>query len=283
MGAPVFLAQSFYNRLAYPDHVVAANESAAGNEAWRVGTGRRGASNGWTPTTANATAWVSVDVGRVRGADMLVLDRGHNLQGSSVELHVSQQSDFSTYLTAATATIPTAPYHNSRIDAPNGVLTPEGAWLLRFPLAVAGRYWRIYVPAMGAGLRPYIVGAYLGKLLEFTHGLQLPSSDPSVRLAYDELVSPYLWSGASAKAQRRESGPAGLTIPLAAGEVELVELHLIDLYWRGRPMWIVADSDRAERAVLAYAPPGVHGVTQSPADRYPVLRLTWAEHQPQEL
>ena len=56
MPGPRFLAENFWNLDQFPQHTLTAEEATTGNEAWRVGAGRRVGGtirNYWTPTTAN--------------------------------------------------------------------------------------------------------------------------------------------------------------------------------------------------------------------------------------
>ena len=70
----LLLSENFFNPIQYPSHVIAANEAAAGHEAFRVGNGRRSVLDYWTPTTANAEAWNKVTCDRVRAANCVVID-----------------------------------------------------------------------------------------------------------------------------------------------------------------------------------------------------------------
>ena len=151
MGAPRFLVQNYWNDVQNPTHIISANEEAAGFEAWRVGAGRRSPGHYWTPTTANQAAWNKTDCGSAKAADMLVIDRVHNLGGvASVKLQKSNDNFSAQTVDVATFTIPTsASADNTALSA--GVRTPEGAYLLTFA-STSERYWRILVPLMGASM-----------------------------------------------------------------------------------------------------------------------------------
>ncbi|HEX6940890.1 MAG TPA: hypothetical protein VF158_15845, partial [Longimicrobiales bacterium] len=158
------LAENLFSPAAYPGHVVTASEEPAGTEAFRAGTGRRHAlTNRWTPSTANVEHWIQVTADQVRAADMIAIDRGHNLAGVALQLQISDD-DFATWETVLSFAIPsTAAGGAQSLD--DGALTEEGAYLRRFDLAAASQ-WRLVIPPMGAGLRPQIVGLYLGLSLE---------------------------------------------------------------------------------------------------------------------
>ena len=278
MGKPVFFAENFFNTKANPGYTLTSVSEIVEHEDWRVGTARRETRNYWSPTATNALAWLRLDLGETRYFDTLALERGHNLEGHAVELRVSNDN-WSTYTTPLDETLPTSTVAGMRLDLSPGVRTYEGAYLKRFA-GTAARWIEFRIPAMGAGLRPVITGLYLGQSLELTNGAILPFSDGRVQLAYDEILSPSLWAASSRKASRRTSGSVPIQIPLVDGEEELVERHLTDLFWDGRFMWIVTNTDRAERSVLAYSPVGDHGPVISGVDRFGLLSVNWHEAQP---
>lgn len=272
----VFLVDNFFNDVQHPDHVLSASSSASGHEPWRVGTARRTSLNGWTPTELNTEAWVRVDCGTAKSADMVAIDRGHNLAGRTIALQRS--SDGSAWTNVASVVVPAEPTSNGVLTTPPGVHTTEGAWLLRFT-AAASRYWRLHVPAMGADLRPYVVGLYLGSSWAPTSPLSLPMRDLDLELAYTDTVSDALWAGGTRAAAR---GRGAISIKLEEAERPAARAAIREQFIRrARRMWIVFNDEQAEDAVLAYAPPQEFSFPAAePGWMHPALSFEWAEHEP---
>lgn len=269
---PRILAENFFSLTAYPGHVVSASEELAGTEAFRVGTGRRHSlTNRWMPSTANVESWIQVTCDQVRAADMIAIDRGHNLAGRTLDLRVSDDG-FATWETVATLQIPTVPGGSLE----SGVLTEEGAYLRRFDLAAATQ-WRLVIPPMGADARPVIVGLYLGLSLELPP-LWLPWSDSETELTAVESRTSAGWIGAGEIALVR-TGELRLRLPDYLS-YDLARLHLEGHYGRRRPMWIVWDDRLAERAVLAVRPQGRTGFRFDTGWAYRQADVSWIEHEP---
>ena len=256
MAGPRFLAENFFNLDQFAQHTLTAEEETTGNEAWRVGAGRRVGGtirNYWTPTTANSTTWIECKCDRARAFDMLVIDRGHNLAGKTVKLEISDDN-FTTTTEIFSVVIPSNVYSNSRLSDTPGVKTTEGAFAISFPFHVS-LYQRVFVNAMGAGLLPLIPGLYLGKSFSPTNAPPRSWDDEPTKLIYDTIISDTLWSSSSRKNKRRE---AAVTMKMSsAAEQDQARYHFRSLYQRGDLMWYVPDTDNAERAWLAEAPQGV--------------------------
>lgn len=257
MGNPVFLAENFFNGgfpgSMYPGQAVTAEEEASGFEVHHLANGRRSPTDYWTSTTANSDTWAETKGDRIRAANMIVLDRGHNLAGKSFKLEGSDDN-FTTIDTVIDITIPSVTAPGS-IDETLGIVTEEGAWIKRFPLR-AHLYWRIFIPLMGAGLTPFIVGVWLGLSYE-PDFLWRPSAEGMRQLAGREFVSPSQWRGRSVLVQPRTD-----TLTLKLKDVfvyDQARLHLEGLFGSGWPTWIVYDEDQADRAILALAPLGTVG------------------------
>lgn len=280
MGAR-FLSENFFNSVQFSTHTITAEEEASGSEPWRVGTGRRVGGtirNLWTPTTSNSVTWIQVQCGRLRGADTMVIDRGHNLAGKVVTLQISNDN-FTTTTNVLSVTVPTTVVPNSRLTDNPGVRTEEGAFVIGFDLHAA-IYWRLSIPAMGANLKPQIPGLYLG--LGFSPAITPPRpwDDESRRLDFDEIKSPALWVGASRKASRNESV---VTLRMnSEAEHDKARYHLGSLYWRGELMWNIPDTDQAERAWLAYAPSGLHQAVATTDYPFRTISLAMLEHEPKD-
>jgi hypothetical protein len=267
---PILFAESFLSRTQFPAHVITASSEATGREAWRVGTGRRGALNSWRAAAAG-DGWIEVDCYAQRTADMIAVDRGHSLAGKRIVL----TCDGATVLDLV---VPGAATRPGDVDAAAGCCTEEGAWLQRFT-ATTGRVWRLSVYAGGdAAHRPEIRGLYLGASWQLSEFADLPYSDSEYELAYRTAVTDALWMGASAIAQRRQGT---LRIKLhSSAEIPTAEYHVRHLFGRRRPMWIVHDPLQAARAVLAEMAPGSGGLRREEGWFLPQADLAWIEREP---
>ncbi len=162
MGAPLILSENLFSVQQFPSHVISATEEPSGNEAQNVADGRR-ESTSWTMTTANTDGAVKTACDRVRGANVLIIDRNDNLPGYPIKLQVSQD-DFTTTEDAVDITLPSAS-SPLPLDNATGVRLEDGSWAILFDFRAAA-YWRVFVPQMGAGLKPVITGLYLGLAYE---------------------------------------------------------------------------------------------------------------------
>ena len=279
MGKPVILVENLFSAVAFPDHTVTAEEEATGQDVWHVADGRRRDDDLWTPTTANSATWVEVLCDRVRSADMIVLDRGHNLDGYEILLQCSNDN-FTTTETVFTVTLPAVSTPGD-LDDSLGVQTEEGAWVKRFDIRSA-LYWRLYVSAMGASLLPEVVGLWLGKSLELEY-LSDPFDDDSDDMIVRTVETPAGWIGTGQAANRR----AGELRIVALNPVgyDLLRYHLQGHYGAGRPMWIVFDQENASNAVLAKRPPGRMGFAfgSDPSWGWRAGTIAWQEHEPAQL
>jgi hypothetical protein len=240
------LIENLFSLIQFPSHTVSANEEATDHEAWRIATGRRSAFDSWKPTTVNQAAYVEVDCGVNQTPDMVAVDRGHNLQGETVLVRYSDNG--TAWSDAFTATVPSSVSAGSDIDTANGVLTPEGVWLKRFT-GSAHRYWRFHVNAMGAGLLPEVVGVWLGA--HWAPGfLENPFEDDLYQGTGQVMTLPSGWQGRGTVGRQR-AGSFGLKINTEAAYNTGAAVELRDSFFLGRPMWLVLDDEKAERAVLA--------------------------------
>lgn len=273
MSSPVFLAENFYNTHQFVDHTVDAEEEPSGYEAWRVATGRRSGLQYWTPSTANSDTYVDATCDRTRTANMLILDRGHNLAGYDIELRASQD-DFTTYETILDITVPSVSTPGALTD---GVLTEEGAYVKQFD-ARSYTYWRVFVNAMGAGLQPQIVGLWLG-LAWSPDYLEMPSAKDADDLIVEETVSESGWVGRGPATQRRSD-----TIKLKLSsydEYDEARYHIQGLFGAGYPMWIFHHDDQADQGLCAIRQSGSHlGFARQADWGYEQVQFSYIEHEP---
>lgn len=275
MGAPVIAVENLFSRTQFPDHVIAAEEAASNYEAFRVANGRRSVADHWTSTTANSDTWIKVTCNQVRGANFVALDRGHNLAGCAVRIDVSDD-DFTTYQTAFSGVLPAASSPGS-IDDALGVRTEEGAWLKRFDLR-SGKYWRLFVSAMGANLKPQVVGLWVGMALELQY-LDLPFQDEQDELVMSPVASDAGWEGTGRVVQRRAHELRIVVHDLAG--YDQVRYHLQGHFGARRPMWLLHDQDQADRALLVVRPQGALGFGFEAGWGYRRGTVRYVEHEAQ--
>lgn len=266
------LVENFFNTLMFTGHTVTGQEEATGKEAFRVGDGRRDAADHWTPTTANVDRWVKVDCAIARPANGIFLDRGHNLDGETIVL--ARSPDDAVWTTVFTATLPTAAASGGDFDAANGIKTDEGAWAKRFA-SENFRYWRLTVNAMGAGLKPQIVGLWLGTTWE-PGQFERPLVDENTEIMGNRTETELGWLGTTQRVRRR-TGQIGLKLDDTTKEAAaLSAMALFDKH----PMWIVFNADETERVVLADRPPNPVGF-QKAVDWFPrSATIPWVEREP---
>jgi len=278
MDRPVFFGDNVFSRTQYPLHVITADEEPVGHEAALVANGRRHGLNFATSTTANDPWFLKAVFDQVRGADMVALDRGHNLAGKQIKLEFSDDDWATPAQVAVDCFIPANPGAGSLDDA-NGVVTEEGAWLKRFPFR-SGAACRLYVPAMGAGLRPQVVGLWVGVSYSPEH-LFRPSAPDNDFLLVEETVFPSGW-----RSHGRAAYPRQGAIRLKMADYfayELARYHLQFVFGRNRPTWIVHDEDQADRAVLAdrVANSELGLVKESGSNwSHPQGLIAWSEREP---
>ena len=249
MGLPILCAENVLNDVQFPAHVVTANEEAAGAEVWHLGNGRRSASDYWAPTTANNIAWARSVFDAPRSVNFVALDRGHNLAGENVQVWVTDAAtDFSGAKTVAVnATIPSATATGD-LDDTNGIVTEDGTWVKRFTTLTSQDAVQLYLPAMGAGLTPLVVGCWIGNSLEFARPFDLPWDEDSFEGVVQETESDAGWFGRGPITKRRR-GEIGIRF-VSDAEYTTARPHL-QAFGLGKPTWLIYDQAVADRAVLA--------------------------------
>lgn len=271
---PVFLSDNLFSPFAYPDVVLTANEEASGHEAEFFSTLRR--EDSWSPTTFNNDAWMKATHTQVRGFNTVCL-WVHNLLGEAYKFQISND-DFATTETVIDVTIPLYPGAGD-IDDALGVVTEDFLWIKRVSTRYA-KYFRHYVPAMGADLKPELAG------------MAGVSYSP---LQYDYPYAPST-TEFMVEEQRSQRGVLGRSVPvnLRRGEItmkmrndfayEEARWHLETLWGRGTPMLIVHNDAQAERAVMAVRTAGSMLGFETDAS-WPdgnegrnMGRLAWQEH-----
>ena len=277
MGAPAFLVDNFFIITQYASHVVTAEEEPAGFEAFRAADGRRSSLDYATATTANSDWWLKVDCGVARSATCVALDRGHNLFGKTVRVQWSTDDFAVSVNDLVNGVLPTAVGVDASLDAALGVHTEEDAWLKRFA-SQSARYWRIFVPAMGAGLKPQVVGLWVG--LTYEPGfVNFPVQEDQDELVVAQTESEAGWLGRGFATPRR-TGTIHLKLTTTAA-YDTARTHLQKNFGKGRPMWFVPDDAKTERAVLTIRPREPLGFTRDLGWFYPQASIAWQEHEPE--
>lgn len=277
MGLPILMADNLFSVAQYPSHVISAEEEPANFEAYKVGRASRWTGNYATATTANDPWYIQVVCDRIRGANCWILDRGHNLAGKAVTL-VASQDNFSTSETILSYALPSAS-SAGRIDDPLGVRTEEGAHVQRFPMREA-KYWRLSVSAMGSGLKPQIVGLWLGMAIELSKLPDMPFSEDVHDLVQQVMESDLGWIGGT-KAVQRRSGTLSIRLDTQI-EYDSIRSQVQGLFGAAVPTWLVVDSDQAERAMLVRRVPGSAFGFGYSADWWNLRRgqMAFVEHEP---
>lgn len=245
MDRPILAGDNWFSPVQYPLHVLTANEEPVGHEVTRLSNGRRSSLDYAGATTANDPWWAKATCDRVRAANYVALDKGHNLAGKQVKLEFSDD-DFTSIQTAVDVVIP-ASAATGAIDDAFGVVTEEGAWLMRYPTRTAYAA-RLFIPAMGAGLTPRVVGLWVGLAYSPEH-LYRPSDPDGDFFAVEETVT---GTGAVGRALPWNRRQGQLRLKMSDEfEYELARYHLRRIFGAGAPTWLIHDEQQADRAVLA--------------------------------
>lgn len=275
MGSPAILVENFYSLRQNSSHTLSASENSS--NAVFVGASRRSVYDAYTSATSNLDAWLRALCDRLRTANMVVVDRGHNVAGKTVNVQLSADAFITNTETAFTGAVPSTTGAGS-LDDDFGVLTPEGSWLKRFN----PRYsldWRVFIPAMGASLKPIVTGLWLGQC--WTPGDPWRPHAPQVtELVVQETESDLGWIGRG-KSTPRKAGFLHFKF-LTLFNAELAAQHLEHIA-KGRAFWIIPDDARADQAFLAVIPKTSIGLVLEQNYFYPSLDLPYIEYDPQEV
>jgi hypothetical protein len=181
---PLILTDNlFENVVLHPTFNVFNNaaDDAPGHEAFRVADNLRDLT-WWTPTTTNTGRNLVVDCLAAVTPNTVILDRGHNLKGATIQWYGFTDTTLATGNLIFTAVIPSSP-GGLPTDA-NGCLTPDGVWWKTF----TGQSFRVpclTIAAMGSGIAPIITGLYAGTSYRFTEYLNAPAAyDYSTQVKY---------------------------------------------------------------------------------------------------
>lgn len=278
MGRPYFLVDNLLNQRIYPNHTLAVSSTAALKSVYSLASGRRNRTlSGWWASATNTDAHVTVTCDQVRGANLLWIDRDHNLDGETLAVRVSSDG-FTTYEEVGSQVVPSVAIPHSSLTGGQIIRTNEGAllWWLgdRFDYE-----YRIWIPAMGVGLRPELAGAMIGQAWAPDFPPIKPVSRSEPVLLRDVARSPQSQSVGSEFGSYAE---AGITMKLSGLAEEAEAMFHMDLFLgNGKPMVVVPDSDRAEEARLVIASPGAgSGFRSAEGWGWPQLTVRYEEVEP---
>jgi hypothetical protein len=275
MGSPAVLVDNFYSLRQYNAHTLSASENSA--NAVFVGASRRSVYDAYTSATTNLDAWLRALCDRIRIANMVVLDRGQNVSGLTAKVQLSSDAFVTNIETAFTGVLPSVTGAGS-LDDDFGVLTPEGSWLKRFNPR-GSLDWRVFIPAMGASLKPIVTGLWLGQA--WAPGDPWRPHAPQVtELVVEETESDLGWIGRG-KSTPRKTGVLHFKFTTLF-DAELAAQHLEHIA-KGRAFWIVSDDARADQAFLAVIPKTSIGMVLEQNYFYPALDIPYIEYDPQEV
>lgn len=177
MATPIWLSDNLCDEIgASPDVLLDTNgatDDAPGHEVWRIADGLRDRT-WWTPTTTNVARSIRIRAPSVRSANMLVLDRGHNLAGATVR-YDGYSAGGALEATYVFATIPTSPSGTHPSDS-QGCLTPRGEWWKTLPSLATHATHLFTISAMGAGKAPLITGLAIGQAYRWPSYWNAPSA-----------------------------------------------------------------------------------------------------------
>lgn len=262
MAGPLICADNFFNPTIYPNHIVSALTQvvdpygANDHQAFHVGIGRRSQFNYWMSGNTATADYLQVQCDRVRSANFIALDRGHNLAGTPFNLEVSNDgSSWQTVLgvVGQGIVIGSGSGPNSITDTSYGVVTLEGAWACYFPTQT-GLYWRLYMTAITGGSQA-VVGLTVGyAYAPFYQGFEMPWGEDQDHFVAQETVSPYGWHGRPQKNQVKQ-GKFALRM-YTEDEYDLARYHIQDLFGAGHPTWLCYDMAQADRMIMVARPGG---------------------------
>lgn len=248
-NAPLILASNaFENTILNPTYVVSnmSADDTAGREVFRVADNLRDMTS-WTPQATNASRTLLVDTQSVVAANMIVLDRGHNLNGVTVTVAAYAYSGGSYIQAAAiTPTIPTSP--GGLPTDPNGCLTADGVWWKTFSIA-SNRAWGLTIPALGSGIAPVVTGLYLGQSYRFPAYLNTPFAD-DYRTDVKALTTKLSRGGVRVLSRRLNFRKVRLNVDLESTDYPASDAQVRPLLRYGQPWWLCLDDSDATNAGL---------------------------------
>lgn len=264
-NAPLLLADNLAeNVILHPTFTLVntSYDTAAGMDVSHVADNLRDLTS-WTPSTSNASRTLLIDTQTSAAANMIILDRGHNLAGATVTLATYTYTG-GNYVQSQTLamTIPSV-VGGLPTDA-NGCLTPDGVWWKTFTSLAAQRAWGLILPALGAGVAPVITGWYLGQSYRFPAYLNTPFAD-DYRTDVKNTNARLSRGGVRVLPRRVNFRKVRLSVDLESTDYPAFDAQVRPLLRYGQPWWVCLDDSDATLSGLL-APFQVAGdVTYEPA------------------
>lgn len=274
MGEPIFFIENHLSVSEFPLHVLQGYENAVAQTAlqeFRVADGRRSPYDSWSGVGTNIEYILKNTMDRTRASNMVYLDRGYVVPRLIYEV---SDDDFGTTQLVFDITLPTVSATGS-VDDALGVRTEEGGWVKRFPVRSA-KYERFRIPAMGAGLKPTIVGLKCG--LAWAPGaFRRPFAPDRNALVTQRAQTDSGWIGGGRATPRREGV---LNFKLTTEYDYAQGRYHIGLFDANKAAVIVPDSDQAERAFVAIRQEPAHGLGKEADYFYEQGELPYLEWEP---
>ena len=243
---PLILSDNLFEAtVLHPSFVIANNgaDDASGHELFHAADNLRDLTS-WMPSTSNSQRWIYTDCQAAQQPTCVVLDRGHNLAGVSVNVTGYTDATLTTAVATIGCTIPSAP--GGLPGDASGCLTPEGVWWKTFALSAA-RVWALVLPAMGAGVAPIVTGIYLGATYRFPEYMNAPFSDD-----YDtdvQIQTNRVSRGALRVMTRKLNfRKLALSIDMESTDYPAFDAQARPLLRYGQPWWVCFDDSDATHA-----------------------------------
>lgn len=165
----------FEDQALYPAHIVTFSSEAGTDHGWHAFDGLRDVTV-WRSFNRDASEFAKVECNVPRPADMVVLDRNHNVFGRAIRVRSSENG--STWTNRFAGTVGTG-----------GTTTKEGAWWASFD-EVSAPFWQVIFFATGSAITTILTGLTLGKSLRFRNYLSRPVAPDRRRRFFDEVRTP---------------------------------------------------------------------------------------------
>jgi hypothetical protein len=252
----ILCAENLYNILQFPSHTITASSEATGFTVDRLANGRRHAGDRFESSVTNTDVTIKIRCDVMRAADFFAIDRASNHLGYRYQ-HAGSSDNFVAAANTRTLfdvnTIPLIP--GGRPSESGGCVTSEGAWLKTVTVDAHHDY-QTTVKAMGSGLKPQITGLWWGRSYSPTvRVLRSIEQESGFDVSFEDTRSPYGWQG---RGQIAAPHSGSLDLRLTSDYDEpAIRYHVLNLYKRGFPMWIVwRKTDSPWNAILATCPKG---------------------------
>lgn len=247
-NAPLILSDNlFENTILHPAYAIgnSGGDDVAGREVTRIADNLRDLTS-WTPSTANATRYLYCDAGAAVVPNLVIVDRGHNLAGATVQVVGFTSTALTTGTTMFTSVVPTTP-GGLPTDA-NGCLTPDGVWWKTFT-GLSYRVPTFAIAAMGAGVAPIVTGLYLGTAYRFPVYLNTPFAD-DYRAVVANTGAKVSRGGVRVLPRRVNYRKLRLSLDLEATDYAAFDAQVRPLLRYGQPWWVCLDDSDATLAGL---------------------------------